>query len=174
MWVWAHLVVGYIAYLFARPSAIRHGDRHAVLAALLASVLPDLIDKPLAWGVQLLPSGRSAAHSVFALVLVSGAVWVLARKHGRREAGIAFPIGYGSHLASDAVVPLYHGAYDELGYLLWPLSSAPEYDEPTSVLGALRELPELSTLFLAELVFALALGCLCLYHLLTRTDFTGQ
>lgn len=173
MWPWGHLAFGYVGYLLVRPHAIRHGDRLAVLAALFGSQFPDMVDKPLAWGFAVLPSGRSLAHSVFALVVVSAVVWAVAVEYDRREVAVAFPVGYVTHLLGDAVVPVYEGSYGELNYLLWPLLPAPEYDEPTGLLDALVVFtnPEFSATFLAEVAVASAVGLLCTYHFVRRTEW---
>lgn len=173
MWPWGHLAFGYVGYLLVRPAAIRKADRVAVLAALFGSQFPDLVDKPLAWGFAALPSGRSLAHSVFALVVVSAVVWAVAVEYDRREAAVAFPVGYVTHLVGDAVVPVYEGSYGELSYLLWPLLPAPDYDEPTGLLEALAVFgsPELTALFLAEVAVAVGVGLLCGYHFLARTEW---
>lgn len=173
MWPWGHLAFGYVGYLLLRPAAIRHADRTAIVAALFGSLLPDLVDKPLAWGVAVLPSGRSLAHSVFALGIVSTVVWMVAAEYDRREVGIAFPIGYLTHLVGDGLVPVYEGSYGELSYLLWPLLPAPEYDEPAGFLDALAVFgnPELSTMFLAEVAVAAGFGLLCGYHFVFRSEW---
>jgi hypothetical protein len=173
MWPWGHLAFGYVGYLLVRPWAIRRADRVAVLAALFGSLFPDLVDKPLAWGLAVLPSGRSLAHSVFALIIVSAVVWVVAVEYDRREAGIAFPIGYVTHLVGDGLVPIYEGSYGELSYLLWPLLPAPAYDEPTGILDALAVFgnPEFSPMFLAEVAVAAGFGLLCAYHFVFRAEW---
>lgn len=43
--------------------------KHTVVP-LYATQLPDLIDKPLAWSVGILPTGRSLAHSLLTASLV--------------------------------------------------------------------------------------------------------
>jgi len=169
MWPWAHAVFGYAWYLLARPRAVKRADRYALLAALFGSQFPDLVDKPLAWGLAVIPSGRSLAHSLLTAAVVCAVVYYAAAVRGRRrEVGLAFAVGYLSHLAGDALAPAFGGSYAELGFLLWPLSPAPAYDEPVgirAVLAALAE-TEFSAAFLVEFGAAAVLGCLLLVHFL--------
>jgi len=89
--------------------------------ALLAvgSQLPDLIDKPLAWTIALLPSGRSLGHSV-----LLGSVVVVAAAVAFRRFDLPaqpFAVGYCAHLLGDSVRPLLDGRFHDLGFLLWPV-----------------------------------------------------
>jgi len=169
MWPWAHAVFGYCGYILARPRAIKHADRYALLAALFGSQFPDAVDKPLAWGLAVIPSGRSLAHSLLTAAAVCALVYHVAAVRGRRrEIGVAFAVGYLSHLAGDALRPALEGSYAELGFLLWPLSPAPAYDEPVgvrAVLAALAE-TEITGAFLVQFGAAAVLGCLLLVHFL--------
>lgn len=150
MWPITHLVVGYLCYAalarirertqrggpVARDGqslrtgrALRDGP---VLAAVFGAALPDLIDKPLLWAGAV-PSGRTYAHSVFAALFFSALAWWLVRRYRREELGIAFAVGYVSHLAADVAWPLLVGAYDELGFLLWPIAHSPPYEGQKSL-----------------------------------------
>jgi hypothetical protein len=101
------------------------------------------VDKPLAWTVGVVPSGRSFGHSA----IVAGAVVAVAAWYARRRfdagAGWAFGIGYATHLIGDSLVPLRHGAYSDLSFLLYPLTPAPVYP------GQAGFGPQLSTLVAA-------------------------
>lgn len=123
---WEHLALGYVSY-----SAYSHWRRRAppegraALAVAVGTQVPDLIDKPLAWAFELLPSGHSLGHSLlFALplVLLVGAV---AHRTGRARVGPAFATGYLSHLPADLASPLMVGEPVYLGYLVWPFGSWP-------------------------------------------------
>ena len=130
MWPWGHLAVGYLAYSALSRSRFNVPPRTgAALAVAVGTQAPDLIDKPLAWTVTLLPSGRSLAHSAFALGLVVLAVGALGRRYRRPSLAVAFVVGYLSHLVADAVYPLWVGEYGSLAYLVWPL--LPVHDAPT-------------------------------------------
>ncbi len=96
----------------------------AVVAAL-AGLAPDLDQRGstasrclgpltwlLSWVVQSLFHHRGALHSVLALLALCAAVWVWAPAFL-----LAVVVGFGSHLAADALTPM------GLPALLWPLSS---------------------------------------------------
>lgn len=122
MWPWEHLAIGYLLY-----SGVRHttgGDpptRGAVLAVLVGSQFPDLVDKPLGWTVQVLASGVSVAHSVLTALALSGCVILLARRLGHPQLGIAFAVGYLAHIPADMLYPLLLGGPLYLESYLWPL-----------------------------------------------------
>ena len=124
MWPPGHLAFGYLLRVaLDRSSNVR--SRAVLLALALGTQFPDLVDKPLAWWLSVLPSGRSLAHSIlFALVLLPAAA-ALCRRLGRSELAAPFALGHLSHLAGDAIWPLLTGAYAELGFLLWPLARRP-------------------------------------------------
>lgn len=124
MWPWGHLAFGYL--LYSGTVHLLSGDSPttspvAVLA--LATQLPDLVDKPLAWGLGVLPHGLSLAHSVFFavpfLLLCLGA----AHRRGVPEYGVAMCVGYLSHLLGDALYGVLTGG--DLSFLLWPLIEQP-------------------------------------------------
>jgi hypothetical protein len=106
----------------------------------IGTQLPDLIDKPLAWYLGVIPSGRSLAHSLFtAFVLFVILEWIT-RRYDRRELNVAFAIGYLSHLAADLAYPALSGEYEGVGMLLWPAISQPDIDETEyTILEVLRE-----------------------------------
>jgi len=76
------------------------GDRPSAMAATL---VPDLVDKTLAWLLGLTPSGRYMAHSLSAVALSTALVAVV----GGRRRGVSFGAGYLSHL----VVDLWEGGH---------------------------------------------------------------
>lgn len=123
--------------------------------ALLAAALPDLIDKPLEW-LGVVPVGRTIGHSLlFALPLVA-LVWVLARRASERELGVAFAVGYLSHVATDVPWHLLSGEYHELGFLLWPVTHMPPYTGTTTLatLGGV----EVTTLWLEAVILVAGVG----------------
>lgn len=127
---WGHAAVGYL--LYAVLCRYRTDDRPAggpVLALALGTQFPDLVDKPLAWYLGVLPSGRSLGHSLFtALVLLAILDWVTTR-YDRRELNVAFATGYLAHLAGDLAYPLLRGEYDWFRMLLWPAIPQPDIDD---------------------------------------------
>lgn len=128
MWPWEHVAVGYIAYsLLSRTPVTRRPGRRELLAVVLGALGPDLIDKPLSWGFRVFADGYSMGHSVlFAVPLAIAAVAVGARV-GERAAGIAFGVGYLSHLPADVFYPMVFGREPAYSVLVWPFgpSSAP-------------------------------------------------
>lgn len=129
MWPWGHLAVGYLCYsLLSRWRSNRPPDDGAALVVLFGTQFPDLVDKPLAWSFHLLPSGRSLGHSLLTAAVVCALVAAFAYRRGHLSLVVAFCVGYLSHLAGDALVPLIEGQYQYMAYLGWPLLSLPPYD----------------------------------------------
>lgn len=122
MWPWEHAAVAYIGYsVFNRLTNGTTPVAGPVVALLLGSQIPDLIDKPLAWWLQILPSGRSLGHSLlFALPVSALAIWTGRYRH-RTDIGVAFAFGYLSHLPGDVVYPVLLGDRPAVGFLLYPL-----------------------------------------------------
>jgi membrane-bound metal-dependent hydrolase YbcI (DUF457 family) len=150
MWPWGHLAFGYLLYSIGRRIGRRpRPDSHSVLSLVLGTQLPDLIDKPLAWWVPILPGGRTLGHSlVFAVPLVV-VLAVLARRRRAGRLVVAFAVGYASHLVGDLLEPLAVGNYWELNILLWPLTPTVLYDSEPSLLWHLANITP-SPVFLAE------------------------
>lgn len=122
MWPFGHFAVGYLAFAVARLAWTdgRPADWTTLAVLIVATQLPDLVDKPLSfYGV--LPSGRSLGHSALVFGVVVGAL-VAARRGRPTERDAALAIGYGTHLAGDAYGALLAGRYDTARYLLWPVT----------------------------------------------------
>lgn len=125
MWPWEHLAVGYLFYSFL--TRVRTGsppDWMAALVLAFGTQFPDLIDKPLAWELGLLPSGNTLAHSLFTALPLSVLVLVLTKHRGVPRLGIAFTVGYLLHLPGDVFYPLLYGNKPWLDFLLWPIVPA--------------------------------------------------
>ncbi len=122
-----HPIVGYIWYAVYTRWAYGETPRSTpTLVAVVGATLPDLIDQPL-YQLGVTPVGRTIGHSLlFALPLVA-IVWLLASRWGRDRLGVAFAIGYASHLVADMPWHLLSGDIDELGFLLWPVTPMPQY-----------------------------------------------
>lgn len=143
MWPWGHIAVGYLLYtLWAYRR--RGGNQRplAVLAVIVGTQFPDIVDKPLAWTVPILPSGRSLAHSLLTATLIIALVYRLGQRVGRPDTAIAFAIGYLSHSISDlgpeVIGGLLQGDVSQLQwmtYLVWPLLSVPSYPSDDSFLA---------------------------------------
>ncbi|HKJ58176.1 MAG TPA: metal-dependent hydrolase [Halobacteriales archaeon] len=137
MWPWGHLAVGYLAAATGRREP--PGDL-AVLVLAVGTQFPDLIDKPLAWNLGVIPNGRSLAHSAIVATLVVVLVWRYAARRDRADLAAAFAIGYYSHLGADALYPLLEGRFGELAFLGWPVLPPIEYTGSTSVVARFAEL----------------------------------
>lgn len=132
----SHAASAYLWYAAAVVALRRRPATGLALGPLaVASQLPDLVDKPLAF-VGVLASGRSLAHSLFALVAVACVVWwgcrrvaprVGAPRHARllRDTPLAVTVGYASHLVGDAYEAVLAGQYGALSFLFFPLGAAP-------------------------------------------------
>ncbi|SFC24330.1 LexA-binding, inner membrane-associated putative hydrolase [Halobiforma haloterrestris] len=144
MWPWEHALVGYLAYSLCCHAFHREspGGLEA-FAVVVASVLPDLIDKPLAWEFGVFESGYALGHSIFVAVPLAIVVGSLARAWGRSRAGLAFGLGYLLHLPADVVDGYVRGGYLEFGIVLWPV--APVETPPTAAPAGF--LSEFSRLF---------------------------
>lgn len=139
MWPIGHVAIAYILYAaFVRHRVGRTPDHGPVVVVAFASVFPDLVDKPLAWHLGVLPTGRTLAHSLLVLVPVCVAIYLLARRYDRPAYGIAFTIGAISHSLVDAMPALWGGT--DPGFLLWPIVPVEPYENgaPT-VLGLLAD-----------------------------------
>lgn len=119
-------MLGYVLYsAYSHVFERRRPTGSAAIVVALASLLPDLIDKPLAWQFELLPTGRSLAHSLFFAIPAILVVVLVARRYRASDVGAAFAIGYLSHLPADSVYAfVIPGVRVDLGYLIWPLASA--------------------------------------------------
>lgn len=161
MWPWEHVIVGYLAYsllthLYARDSP---GGLETLFVAL-GSLLPDLIDKPLAWEFGVFESGYALGHSVLVALPVSLAAGLLASRVGRGRTGIAFAVGYLLHLPGDVLYGYLRGqGVVDVGILLWPLRR-------THGVGRGVGLEEQVSAFLAEYRGELAGGDVSAYVLL--------
>ncbi|WP_440991991.1 metal-dependent hydrolase [Haloarchaeobius baliensis] len=128
MWPWGHLAFGYLCYsVLARLRRGRAPAALPVVVLALATQLPDLVDKPLAWSFEVFTTGYGVAHSLFLavpLVLVAGLV---AAAVDHDELGWAFGVGYLSHLLGDVLFGLAFGVEDPFGRVVWPLSDPSGY-----------------------------------------------
>ncbi|ARS91515.1 metal-dependent hydrolase [Natrarchaeobaculum aegyptiacum] len=128
MWPLGHVAVAYLCYALAtrvRLNAPPGGV--AVIVLVFGSQFPDLLDKPLAWYVGVLPTGRTLGHSLLLLVPLSIALYLLARRHGRAEYGVAFAIGALSHTIVDAL-PILWDPEETGAHLLWPVTPVEPYE----------------------------------------------
>lgn len=138
---WGHAALGYLCYTaYARVRYRRPPVGLAVYALGFGTQFPDLIDKPLAWHLAVLPSGRSLAHSLFALGLVVGALWFASETVEHRRLTAAFGVGWAAHLVGDGVFAALRGHWAGVGYLLWPVTDYPADPGGRSILAFLLHL----------------------------------
>ncbi|MDS0284562.1 metal-dependent hydrolase [Haloarcula onubensis] len=123
MMPWTHAIVAYIAYSVSSHALARAAPttRETALVAF-GALLPDLVDKPLAWQFGLLQGGRTLAHSIFVAVPVSVAVVAVSARRGRPRLGLAFAAGYLLHLPGDILPAFLASGELAVGTLLWPVT----------------------------------------------------
>lgn len=149
MWPWEHLAVGYLVYsAYSRRRWGRPPTTRAAVVVAVAAVFPDLVDKPLAWWLGVLPGGRSLAHSLLVAGPVVLAVLAVGRRLDERPASVAFAVGFLSHLAGDVVYPLVVRGELRAGFLFWPVVPVEDGDA-TSALPHLQDLAGAFLEFLA-------------------------
>jgi len=147
MWPWGHLAIGYLCYSAYTRGVLRQRPAHRPTIALaVATQFPDLVDKPLAYWLAVIPEGRSLAHSLLVAIPLCVLVWrVGARRNVPRDGG-AFVFGYLSHLLVDGYGALLAGRFGDASFLLWPVLAPPDYathtfaQHWTQLLGSLREI----------------------------------
>ncbi|PSQ05112.1 metal-dependent hydrolase [Halobacteriales archaeon QS_4_69_31] len=150
MWPWGHLAAGYLLYsLYARVRTGGPPRDGPALVAAGATQVPDLVDKPLAWSLSVLPTGRSLAHSSVVAALVLPVVWVAAARRDARPLAVAFAVGVVTHQATDALYPVLGFDFAAVTFLAWPLLELPAYEVEGSFAAHLA-LVEPSPAFLFE------------------------
>lgn len=121
---WEHAAAGYLAYsLSVRALRGRPPTGPEAVAVVLATLLPDLIDKPLAWELQLV-NGKSLGHSLsFALPATALTGWLAGRGPGS-----AVGVGLASHAAGDVAYAYGLAGRLDWTFLLWPAVDRPVPD----------------------------------------------
>jgi hypothetical protein len=116
-----HVATGYLLYSVVQRVRGRRLAVATVVAALVGSLGPDLIDKPLTL-VGVLGYGRTFAHSLFTTTAILTVGFVLARRVDRTDLGGAFAVGYLSHLLVDMFGEVFGGLpYVDTAFLFWPI-----------------------------------------------------
>ncbi|WP_226043124.1 metal-dependent hydrolase [Natrinema sp. DC36] len=149
MWPLGHAAIGYLLYRYSTQA--RLDDSPAVLPLCFLAVgtqFPDLVDKPLAWVLDIIHSGRGLTHSIVILGLIIIGFFLVARHHRRDEYAIAFGIGALAHALTDATEVLWDPNASAHS-LLWPLFSV---NFPTVLDHLFNPISELY--FVAEFVLA--------------------
>ena len=154
MFPWTHAAFGYLLFValvgvWAALGRRGRTSRLELLAVVVATQLPDIVDKPLAWWFGVLPSGRSLAHSLFLAVPLAFVVLAVAWYRGHPAVGLAFGVGYASHLFGDVYVALYYWRPEEFSFLLWPVLAPYPYDEAINLSGLVDEVAATPSLLVA-------------------------
>ena len=162
---WGHAAVGYL--LYAAVCRYTEGGKRipegaAVLALAVGTQFADLVDKPLAWSLSVLPTGRSLAHSLFVAAALLALLDRFAASADRRDLSTAFALGYLAHLAGDVIYGLGSGL-EQLQFLLWPVIPQPPPETSHTILEVLIELT-LSPVGLLESALFVATTGLWLSH----------
>lgn len=146
VWPWEHLAVGYLLYsALARWRGDPPGREALVLA--VGTQFPDLVDKTLGWVLGVLPGGLTLAHSLLFAIPAVAVVLAVTRNTDAQEAGVAFGVGYLSHLPGDVLYPALLGEGLAVRFLFWPLVPA----SPASTDDVLALVQSLFAEFLAYL-----------------------
>lgn len=128
MYPWGHLAVGYLCYsLGVRLWNQRPPAGVAMVPLAIGTQFPDLVDKPLSWTFDILPSGRSLGHSILVALVIALTLWYAGRKFDRRTEAVAFFSGYLLHIIADMSPFVVSGEWKKLGSVLWPLVPAYQY-----------------------------------------------
>lgn len=115
-------VVPVIAYSLFRYRRLPSGM--IVLTAVFAGSFADLVDKPLAWTVAVIPSGRMLAHSIVISVPLIIIVLTVAYWRHKFVYGIVFSWGHLTHIPADFYPILYQGTdYYWFPNIFWPIMS---------------------------------------------------
>lgn len=157
MWPWGHAAVAYLLYsawCYTREG--RPPEAIPVLAVGIGSQLPDLVDKPLAWWLHVLPTGRTLAHSlVVALPIIGVLWWVL---DGSRDSVAAFGVGWISHSIVDVVPSVVAGEWSYALFPFWPVLSTPPYRTEQSFAAHLLGIEPTAQLFVELVAVLVALA----------------
>ena len=106
-----------VCYILVRHRRLPSVELAAV--TFVGSQFPDIIDKPLALQLNLIPTGRVFMHSLPFAVPIWLVVLAYSWKTDRIRGGVAFVYAYASHLVADNYSALTAGHVPN--DLLWPL-----------------------------------------------------
>lgn len=163
MWPQEHAAVGYLVYsLGLRLLGREPPSDTETFALLVATQVPDLVDKPLSWGLGWFPSGYAVGHSAFVALPLGIAGLVLGRRSGHTRTGVAVVIGYWSHLLADVVSPIRTGDPALPARLFWPVVDTAPYETDYGLARGLVYIRE----FLASLPSVDPLDIILLYVLI--------
>lgn len=128
MWPIGHVAIAYLLYTGStRLRSLGPPAAGPAFVACFGGLFPDIVDKPLAWYLDALPTGRTLAHSLLVLVPLCLLVYIVLRRYDRGEYGVAFAIGAISHSLVDAL-PVLWDDEASASFLLWPYWSVESYE----------------------------------------------
>lgn len=128
MWPWEHATFGYLLLSVGRRVTGRDPPvTGSALTLLLGTQIPDLVDKPLSWGLHVFPSGYAIGHSVFVEIPLGVLLLYLGHRRDRYRLAVAFVLGDWSHLLADVFTPLRTGGPPDPGRILWPVVRSAAY-----------------------------------------------
>lgn len=125
MWPWGHVAVSYLLYSLGLRERDRLPQSPEVFLLGFGALVPDIVDKPLAWSFGVLDSARSLGHSVLVAVLVLAVLYLVLAPRVGRSAVTAFGVGYLSHPFADVPLEMFVGEFGATGYFLWPITAMP-------------------------------------------------
>lgn len=129
MWPLEHAAVGYLIYsLGLRLSGREPPTGTETIVLLVGTQVPDLVDKPLSWGLGVFPSGYAVGHSALVAVPLGIAGVLYGRRSGHTRTAVATVLGYWSHLLADMLSPLRTGDPALPARLLWPVVDTVPYE----------------------------------------------
>lgn len=130
MWPWEHAAAGYLLYSLAlRALGEEPPSDTGAWVLLFGTQFPDLVDKPLSWGLGVFPTGYALGHSMFFAVPVGAVVLTAGLRVDRGRIGVAFVVGYWSHLVTDVLDPLRYGDAPLPERVLWPVVPGTPYEQ---------------------------------------------
>lgn len=125
MWPWDHVALGYL--LFASIRYVRGWPKPTAgvtAVVVIGSQLPDLIDKSLAWSLEVFSTGIAFGHSLWFLGMLAVLTGAAGVRYGRRSLPAALTIGVCSHLIGDVVFAVAVGSAMTYELVLWPIVTA--------------------------------------------------
>lgn len=158
MWPWGHLGLGYVLFSALLQIRGRRPQDFEVLAVVVGTQFPDIIDKPLAWSFGVLPTGRSFAHSLLTMILVLSVVFWYTREYEPAAVSTAFGSGYVSHLLGDSYHVIFSGEISDASFLLWPVFPSPSYPTEKSFIAHFLQLEPSPQVLAGIGLFLLAVG----------------
>lgn len=136
MWPWGHVAFAYVCYsLWRRAVTGAPPDGRETLLLAVASLGPDLVDKPLSWGLGVFASGSALGHSVFVALPGGVALLALGRARDRKTGATALVVGYWSHLVGDVGFGALRSGQLDLSAVLWPVVRRAPYATDEGLFG---------------------------------------